>query len=549
MPAKIQTRRPREPVAKAVDPEPAPATPRRYQRLTLVRWTLLALIVLGTCAAFAVLWLRELPGDPAKYRAFATAGILGVTIPLFLLWILALGPFRFWARLLVVASAFALIVAAPWLFEIKGISGSWVPTVRLRFLPEKQVKGLAAVNAGDVDLLTTTPFDFSQFRGPGRAGTITNVVLDPDWDKRPPKPVWRHQVGPAWSGFAIVGDYAVTMEQDGPDEQVVCYELKTGVCRWRYSYPAELVSDSLHSNVHGPGPRATPTIHKGFVYTNGSTGILKCLDGGNGNEIWSRDTMRDSDGQPPESGITCSPLVVDDMVIVVPGGKDLHTIYAYDRLDGHVIWHNGYGDCGYASPTYAVLAGVPQILFMAQHEVASHNPQTGEILWHYDWGRDTYNIAQPLPVGGNGVFLSSGYGFGCQLLEVFQRRSGRLQVTPCWKRNRNMKFKFTNGVVQGQYVYGLDDGVLACLDMMNGERRWKAGRYGHGQILLVGDYLFVQGEFGDLYLVKATPERHEEVAHFKALDDKCWTTPALSGSRLLVRSSTEAVCLELPVID
>jgi outer membrane protein assembly factor BamB len=153
-------------------------------------------------------------------------------------------------------------------------------------------------------------------------------------------------------------------------------------------------------------------------------------------------------------------------------------------------------------------------------------------------------VAQPLVVGDDRVFITSGYGHGGVMLQLEQDDEGALTATELW-RTRAMKAKFSNVMQRGEYLYGLDDGVLACLRLEDGKRVWKRGRYGHGQVLLVGDLLLVVTESGELALVEASPEKYVELGRIEALADKTWNCPALAPPYLLVRNDREAVCFEL----
>jgi outer membrane protein assembly factor BamB len=219
---------------------------------------------------------------------------------------------------------------------------------------------------------------------------------------------------------------------------------------------------------------------------------------------------------------------------------------AYDRTTGEPRWAGGDDLSGYSSPLLTELAGVPQIVIFNRDSVAGHDPADGHLLWQHDWpsaGQPT--VAQPLPLGGDRLLVSSGYGVGAKLFEI-ERRSGDLEPTIVWQSPR-LKAKFSQMVEHEGFVYGLDDGVLVCLDPATGERCWKRGRYGHGQILLVGDLMLVQTEDGELVLVEPVPEEHRELARLDgAVGGKGWNTMALAGDLLLIRTEQEAACYRLP---
>lgn len=476
-------------------------------------WSLWRISVVGSGGLCLITWLVFLSGLPRKVRLAAAI--------LFLV----------------------LVAGGAAAFRIEGVTGDLRPILGLRF--GFSTAGGHHNGSAPIPIhLVSTPRDYPQFLGPHRDATLRDPRLDPDWNARPPRELWRRRVGEAWSAFAVMGDYAITQEQDGHHEQVVCYEARTGRAVWTFRYPAE-----FRTVVAGVGPRATPTIVRGRVYTMGATGILTCLDGSTGTKIWQRQTVKDAGTINREWGDSCSPLVIGDQVVVSGGGPNGWSLIAYHKDSGDVIWHGGDSYASYASPRLATLCGVQQILILNHLSVAAHDPNDGHVLWEHPFGAGEATVANPIPIGDDRVFLSAGYGYGCVLLKLQRTDSGAFHLSEAWPRNRNLKMKFTNGVVRDGHVYGLDDGVLACLELETGQRRWKAGRYGHGQVLLVDDILLVQGESGEVFLVRANPQRHEELARLAALSDKTWNNPALAGSLLFVRNDKEAACYEIPLAE
>ena len=216
---------------------------------------------------------------------------------------------------------------------------------------------------------------------------------------------------------------------------------------------------------------------------------------------------------------------------------------AYHRDTGENIWGGGNQQAGYSSPNLANLAKTDQILIFNKRQVAGHDPASGQLLWQHPWP-NTQHVAQPVPIFPNRLFVSSGYGVGSQLIQIDQNNQNQLVTTTLWQNNR-LKAKFTNVVQKDGYIYGLDDGILVCLDIETGQRKWKNGRYGHGQLILVENLLLIQTEPGDVVLVDATPEGHNERARFPALDGRTWNNPTFAAPYLLVRNDREAACYEL----
>jgi outer membrane protein assembly factor BamB len=208
------------------------------------------------------------------------------------------------------------------------------------------------------------------------------------------------------------------------------------------------------------------------------------------------------------------------------------------------VWRAGTDHPSYSSPHLATLAGVRQIVMMNQSTVLGHDPATGRVLWEHAWPRMQPSVAQPLVLTADRVLLSAGYGIGSRLLQIESDGSGGLRASLVWESTR-LKAKFTNLVLHDGFVYGLDDGVLVCLDPATGERRWKSGRYGHGQVILAGGRLLVQTEEGEVVLVDPRPDGLHEVSRFSVFSRKTWNPPALAGRYLFVRNDVEAACFEL----
>jgi outer membrane protein assembly factor BamB len=427
--------------------------------------------------------------------------------------------------------------------KVEGLSGAAHVNFTWRWKASSRVFTETTSPTATANLAQTTPNDYSQFLGPFRSGLLPEVKLTPDWRQNPPRLVWRKTVGEGWGSFAVVGEFAVTQEQRGPDECVVCYRLSDGARVWLHTDPVR-----FDPELAGPGPRATPTIADGSVYTVGGTGLLNCLNGMDGMRLWTVDILKDNEAENIAHGVCGSPLVVDDKVIVSPTGANGHSLAAYHRDTHQRLWQAGQFQASYCSPMLVEIAGFRQVLLYNSDGVTAHDLQSGQVLWHFPWANDErVHVSQPIANAGKDgqVFISSGYGKGSALFRVERSDDGSWSTKRLWS-NKKMKTKFTTPVVYKDHVYGLDEGILACVELATGTERWKAGRYGHGQILLVGSLLLVQAENGQVVLVEPDPAELKERGRLLALDGKTWNNPVLAGRFLLVRNDHEAACFELP---
>lgn len=522
--------------------EPSAAT-RRPPRW----WPAWLILILSGLALVGIWFFREIQRQD---RNLQTAAVLLVTVILLLLWSTFLSRFRWRTRLLLLLLVGGPALLLPRLVEIGGVTGDLIPIVRWRW--SKRANPASVSNPTPVPATSTTdatpgdadlnpPMGYPQFLGPERNGVLPGPRLARDWNRQPPTEVWRSSVGPGWSGFAVTGHYAITQEQRGAEEEVICRDLRSGSVLWSQADHAR-----YFTTLAGEGPRATPTIAGRRVVSIGATGIMNCLELETGKLLWTKNVLSENGARVPEWGFSGSPLVVGNLVIVSPGGGNQRSLVAYHLSSGESAWAGGDDGAGYSSPSLATLARTQQVLIFNAHSVAAHDPATGKRLWSRPWPGGHPHVSTPLVLPGDRIVISSGYGTGSELWEVKTNSHGALAASKIWKTIR-LKAKFTNLVQQRGYIYGLDDGILVCLDVATGEPRWKEGRYGHGQVILVGELLLVMAESGEVVLVDPGPERLRELGRFRALPGKTWNPPALAGDFLLVRNDAEAACYRLPL--
>ena len=344
--------------------------------------------------------------------------------------------------------------------------------------------------------------------------------------------------GEGHASFVVARGLAYTIEQRRQREVVAAYDVRTGRERWTVSWDT-FFSESMG----GDGPRATPTYADGILYALGAAGELQALRADTGAVVWRTDILRDAGADNLQWGMSASPLIVDGKVIVQPGGRGA-SVVAYDAATGKPVWKVARRPAAYVSPMLVTLAGRRQIVTITQSRAIGMSVDDGALLWSHPWAPSTpINVAQPIVIGPSRLFLSSGYGQGAAVIEIAPD-GDRFRATTLWQHTR-MKNKLSSSVLLDGYVYGLDEGILSCVDVATGRVAWKAGRYGHGQLLLAGDCLVITTETGELALVRATPDRHEELARVPGIEGRTWNVPAIENGILLVRNAGEMAAFDV----
>lgn len=543
---------------------------RRLGNRFVLLW--LAFVALGQ----VWVWKFWDPLHGASMQNMVTVSMGIVTCVVLLVWILCLSRMKWLAA--IPLSMLILLPAGVLLGSIRRVEFTgdmrpvlhfrWEPTEleRIQSAPQLPVPETAATEA---EFPAVRPEDFAEYRGTHRDGVVTGPPLRQDWSDASALEMWRSPCGGGYSSFAVVDDYAVTIEQWGDEEAIVCYSLETGGKRWTQTYPAH-----FQEAMGGPGPRSTPTIHQGFVFTLGAYGDLHCWKLLDGERVWSVNILTDNGllwpsgedrRQVPTWAIAGSPLIVDELVVVNAGGPKGNGLVAYKFETGERVWQgaglntnvsqDAENRAGYSSPMLVELDGVRQIINFDGVGLWGCVPESGAKLWSHrfdggsggDPGR--VNVAQPLLQGENRVFISASYGRGCAMLKI-ERQNGHWQAARLWPDeedvNLELRSKFTSPVLHEGFIYGLDEGIMVCLDPESGERLWKRGRFGHGQLLLTNGQMVVLSEYGELVLVDPDPEGLREITRFEALPgEKTWNPPVLVRGRALVRNHMETACFNL----
>ena len=381
---------------------------------------------------------------------------------------------------------------------------------------------------------TSTESGWSGFRGPQRDGVVHGVQIKTDWTASPPVELWRRPIGPAWSSFAVQNGRFYTQEQRGDEEIVSCYDVNTGKPIWRHSDNARFYESNA-----GPGPRATPALNNGRLYTQGATGIVNALDAATGDVIWARNAVNDTGAKVPGWGIAGSPLIVNDLVVVAAAGN----LIAYDLASGKTRWLGPAGGTGYSSPQLMTINGIQQIVLLRSTGMLSVAVADGKLLWEHAW--EGVPIVQPAVASNGDLLISVSESSGLRRLSIGQTNGG-WTTQERWT-TEDINPWFNDFVVHKGNAFGFDGSSLVCVNLDDGKLKWRGKRYGYGQLVLLPeqDVLLVLSEQGELALAKAAADQFTELAHFPALQGKTWNHPVLVGNVLLVRNDHEMAAFRL----
>lgn len=532
----------------------APPRPRRWPHVTL------AAVLIAAVLIYVFVWhVWNSPfGDSIPNLITYSLAALVFLVSQF--WLAYFAPF---SKRLRIAGVLAFVLPAvgfaatirevEWSGDMRLIlHHRWEPTSLERIAQHRQTQATAATAISPEAVPTTArPEDMPTYRGLDSKGFVTGPPLSQDWEAHPPRLIWKQPCGGGYAQLVVVDPYAVTIEQRGANEAVVCYDAATGRELWLQEYPGEFTEA-----MGGPGPRATPTIADGFVYSLGARGDLLKLALADGAIAWRRNILEDYQAINTEWALSSAPLIVAGLVVVNPGGPDGDGLVALDRETGRPVWerdgvhkHDDSADdnnrCGYSTPFLADVLGVRQIVMFDGTGLRGYLPATGDLLWQFRHRNGPgVNVAQPLVFDDGRIFVSCSYDVGCAMVQIL-REGDEWSAKPLWA-NQNLRCKFSSPMLYDGLIYGLDEGILVCIDPATGERSWKKGRYGHGQMLATNGQLLIHSEDGWGALVDPSPEKYKEVTRFRTLDDpKNWNPPALVDGKLFVRNHHEMACFDL----
>ena len=420
----------------------------------------------------------------------------------------------------------------------------WKQTAEESMLAARKQGALPAAARSDSAAVTnalTTP-EWPGFRGADRAGRSSAPKIATNWTARPPEQLWKTRVGPGWCSFAVAGRMLFTQEQRGPKETVVCYDADSGREIWKAEVEAR-----LEDPMGGPGPRATPTLGNGGLYVTGATGAFLRLDPATGRIVWKKELTEVAERKVPMWGFAASPLVTESLVIVYAGGPGNKGLLAFDTTSGELRWSVAAGPDSYASPQLNTIQGEALVLMFSNDALLLVDPASGRTRLTYEWKSPNFRALQPHLVGNDTILLTTPMNMGMRAIHL-TKTNGEYAAEELW-RSRALNADFADLVTYQGHAYGNDNGILTCLDLKNGERKWKGGRYGKGQMLLLENsgLLLIASEQGQVVLVSASPDSFVEIASFKALEGKTWNHPVLVGDRLYLRNSQEAAAYRLPL--
>jgi outer membrane protein assembly factor BamB len=379
--------------------------------------------------------------------------------------------------------------------------------------------------------------DWPQFRGPNRDGISPEAGALKSWPKGGPRVFWKIPLGEGFSQVAAVKDRLYVLYGQGNDDVAAALDAATGKQLWRVRL------DDKYSDGQGNGPRSTPTVDGDLVYVLSASGKLAALKTANGQAVWRHDLVGEYGAEPPQWGISTSPLVEGNLLIVNVGGSNNRSVMAFDKTTGKPAWSSLGDGAGYSAPIAITVGGVRQIIVFTAGSIVSLAPKDGKLYWRVPWKTDyNVNAATPILFPPDKLFISSGYDTGSGLFQI-RVAGNRVSATEIW-RSRGMKNQFSSSVLHNGTLYGFDNATLKAIDAASGEERWKQRGLGHGSLILAGGNLVVFSEKGTLALLEATPKEYKQLGAIRVLEGKCWTAPTLANGRLYLRNEEHLIALD-----
>jgi len=369
--------------------------------------------------------------------------------------------------------------------------------------------------------------EWPQWRGPNRDGISKETGLLKQWPEQGPPLVWKATgAGGGYSSFAISKGRLFTMGQKGDREYVIAFDVTNGKEVWSTPF------GSAFRNDRGDGPRGTPTVDGDTLYALGGSGDLSALNARTGKIIWTMNVLQKFGGENITWGISESPLVVGEKLLVNPGGPGA-SIVALNKKDGALIWKSQSDRAGYSSAIPVQIGNTTQVVFFTHKRGLGLDLKDGKLLWEYPRAANNVaNAATPI-VRGNRVFISSDYGNGGGLVEIKGNGEGASEVY----FTKEMRNHHSSSILIGDHLYGFSSGILTAMRFDTGEVAWKDRSVGKGSLVYADGNLYALSENGVVGLVEATPTGYREKGRFRIQQDSLptWTHPVVAGGRLYLR--------------
>lgn len=418
--------------------------------------------------------------------------------------------------------------------------------INLTFFASRSLRiwGLA-ISASVVSLLPPLVFagDWPQFLGPQRNGTYSGALISESWPSEGPKTLWTYPVGEGFAAPVVSEGKAVIFHRKANKETIDCLDAATGKPLWSFSYPTTYRDDFGFEE----GPRATPAISDGQIYTMGAEGTVHCLELATGKKIWRVSCKDQFSAAKGFFGMACSPLVEDDLVLLNIGGQNGAGIVAFDRKTGKLRWKATNDEASYSSPTAGEFNGRRRVLFFARSGLVAVDPQNGTVAFQYPWRARmsaSVNAATPLIIGDL-VFLSASYNTGAILLKISNDKPEKI-----WSGDDVLSNHYSTSVYHEGYLYGFDGRqeygqTLTCVELKTGRSVWREERFGAGTVTLAGKNLLILRENGELVLAPASPDKFRPLSRAQILGSQVRAYPALTNARLFARDKTKLICVDL----
>jgi len=390
--------------------------------------------------------------------------------------------------------------------------------------------------------------EWSQFLGPNRNGVSPEKGLNLDWKKTRPKELWRKPLGSGYSSISFAGNKLFTQAQRGGRQYVICFDAEKGTELWA----TDICASYVDVQRQGPGPRGTPTHDNGRLYCLFPMGELVCVETERGKLIWQKDIFKETGARNPAGetyywGMSGSPLVEDNLVVVQPGGNKNNSLAAFDKATGKLVWSVGDDPPGYGSPIAITLAGQRMIVGITGQGVLGVDP-AGKLLWRYAFG-NKYDCNCATPVWHNGLlFLSAAYDTGAAAIEIV-KEGDRFVVKEKW-RNLSMMNQFATSILLDGHAYGTHGTFggynLRCVELKTGEVKWMNRNTGKSSFIAADGHLIAWTEDGTLRLIEVNPRGSTIKGELSGLlKPRTWAPPALHNGRLYLRDGQQLLCLDL----